>query len=542
MKHIASLAITTFLFITTSFGQNNNLVVKTANGLVEGKLESSGVRSFKGIPFAAPPVGKFRWREPQPVVNWDGVRKTDHFGPRAMQAPIFGDMGFRSDGMSEDCLYLNVWSPSNAGNKKLPVLVYFYGGGFVAGDGSEARYDGESMAQKGIVALTVNYRLGIFGLFSHPELTQESPHHASGNYGLLDQAAAILWVKNNIAAFGGDPDKITIAGESAGSISVSAQMASPLSRNLIAGAIGESGSLLGALPPVPLSTGEQNGVDFAKGIGVNSLAELRAINGDSLLKLASKSNPFRFSMTIDGYFLPKDPLTIFQNGEEAHVPLLVGWNNQEMNYRAVMGNQKLTKENYEAAVRKLYGDNASGILNAYQVNSDADVEKVATELASDRFIAFSTWRWADLQAKTGGKPVYRYYYLRPRPAMTPEMGNATPGLAGGVQKGTNAVKPPPSTGAVHSAEIEYAMGNLHYNKVYAWTQDDYTVSKYMQEYFANFVKTGDPNGPGLPKWPATTSSNPAPVMELDVHPKLVASPYEPRYHQIEQLTKKTPSP
>ena len=171
---------------------------------------------------------------------------------------------------------------------------------------AQSRYDGESMAQKGIVALTVNYRLGIFGLFSHPELTQESPHHASGNYGLLDQSAALLWVKNNIAAFGGDPDKVTIAGESAGSISVSAQMASPLSRNLIAGAIGESGSLLGALPPVPLSTGEQNGVDFAKGIGVNSLAELRTINGDSLLKLASKSNPFRFSMTIDGYFLPKD--------------------------------------------------------------------------------------------------------------------------------------------------------------------------------------------------------------------------------------------
>jgi para-nitrobenzyl esterase len=315
-------------------------------------------------------------------------------------------------------------------------------------------------------------------------------------------------------------------------------MASPLSRNLIAGAIGESGSLLGALPPVPLSAGEQNGVDFAKGIGVTSLAELRAIKADSLLKLASKTNPFRFSMTIDGYFLPKDPLTIFQNREEAHVPLLVGWNSQEMNYHSVMGNQNLTKENYEAAVRKLYGDNASAILSSYQVNSDADVERVATELASDRFIAFSTWRWADLQAKTGGKPVYRYYYLRPRPAMTPEMGNATPGLAGGVQKGTNAVKAPPATGAVHSAEIEYAMGNLHYNKVYAWTPDDYTVSKYMQEYFANFVKTGNPNGPGLPRWPATTNSNPAPVMEIDVHPKVVASPYEQRYHQMEQLTKK----
>ncbi len=181
-----------------------------------------------------------------------------------MQASIFGDMGFRSNGMSEDCLYLNVWTPAKKGNEKLPVLVYFYGGGFVAGDGSEARYDGESMAQKGIVALTVNYRLGAFGLLSHPELTKESPHQSSGNYGLMDQAAAIQWVKNNIAAFGGDPNKITIAGESAGSISVSAQMASPLAKNLIAGAIGESGSLLGALSAVPLSKGEETGVQFAQ--------------------------------------------------------------------------------------------------------------------------------------------------------------------------------------------------------------------------------------------------------------------------------------
>src|SRR5438270_6555528 len=263
---------------------HTNLQVKTVNGIVEGILEKSGVRSFKGIPFAAPPVGNLRWKEPQPVANWQGVRKTDHFGPRAMQAPIFGDMGFRSDGMSEDCLYLNVWSPSNAGNKKLPVLVYFYGGGFVAGDGSEYRYDGESMAQKGIVALTVNYRLGIFGFFAHPELTRESPHHASGNYGLMDQSAALQWVKQNIAAFGGDPNRITIAGESAGSFSVSAQMASPLSRNLIAGAIGESGSLLGMQPLTPLSQAEQMGVQFGNNSGASSLAALRALPASQLLQ------------------------------------------------------------------------------------------------------------------------------------------------------------------------------------------------------------------------------------------------------------------
>ncbi|TKK71771.1 carboxylesterase family protein [Ilyomonas limi] len=519
---------------------NTSLQVATANGTVEGTLEKSGVRSFKGIPFAAPPIGDLRWKEPQPVKNWDGVRQTKQFGPRAMQAPIFGDMGFRSNGMSEDCLYLNVWTPAKNSNEKLPVLVYFYGGGFVAGDGSEARYDGESMAQKGMVALTVNYRLGVFGLLAYPELTQESPHHSSGNYGLMDQAAAIQWVKNNIAAFGGDPDKITIAGESAGSISVSAQMASPLAKNLIAGAIGESGSLLGALSAVSLSQGEQTGVQFAQTVGANSLADLRALHADSLLNASTKFGPFRFAMTVDGYFFPKEPLAIFQAGEQAHVPLLVGWNSEEMNYRMVMGNEQPTKENYEKAVNKLYGDSAAEVLKVYRANIDADVERVATELASDRFIAFSTWRWADLQAKTGGKPVYRYYYTRPRPAMTPAMGNATAGLAGGVQKGntTNAPKAPLPKGAVHSAEIEYAMGNLPYNKVYAWTPDDYAVSKVMQAYFANFIKNGNPNSAGLPQWPATTSSNPVPVMQIDVHPKVVPSPFEQRYHLMEQYAGK----
>src|SRR5262252_7911891 len=252
--------------------------VKITNGTLEGVSDkSSGIRSFKGIPFGEPPVGDFRWKPPQPVKNWQGVRKADQFGPRCMQRPIFGDMGFRSYGMSEDCLYLNVWTPAKSPTERLPVLVYFYGGGFVAGDGSEARYQGESMARKGIVALTVNYRLGVFGFFSHPELTKESPHHASGNYGLLDQNAALRWVQQNIAAFGGDPKRVTIAGESAGSTSVSAQMASPLSKDLIAGAIGESGSILGTLSALPLAEAEQNGIKFATAAGATSLAALRAV-------------------------------------------------------------------------------------------------------------------------------------------------------------------------------------------------------------------------------------------------------------------------
>ena len=509
------------LFITQfagfMFAQTNQ--VKTANGIVEGVKEKSGIYSFKGIPFAAPPIGDLRWKEPRPVKNWNGVLKADHFGPRAMQPPIFNDMVFRSKGMSEDCLYLNVWTSAPSGKTKMPVLVYFYGGGFVAGDGSEARYQGESMAQKGIVSLTVNYRLGLFGLFSHPELSSESPHRSSGNYGLMDQAAALKWVKQNIAAFGGDPDKITIAGESAGSISVSAQMVSPLSKDLIAGAIGESGSLLGALPPVPLKDGEQIGVEFAKSVGATSLADLRKMNADTLVKAASKFGPFRFAMTIDGYFIPKDPLAIFQAGEQARIPLMVGWNSEESNYRSVMGDEKLTKENFEKVVQRLYGERSADVLKAYAVGSDADVEQVATDLAGDRFIGFSTWRWAELQAQTAGKPVYRYYYSHPRPPMVSEKNKSR------------------AKGAVHSAEIEYAMGNLSTNNVFAWTEEDYNVSKIMQEYFANFIKKGDPNGTGLVKWPPTTSSKPVPVMHFGTETRIVPDRYLERYLLMEQVQK-----
>src|SRR3954463_1251886 len=303
------------LFCTTLFAQLNDdnapPRVKVANGMLEG-VNVSGIRTFKGVPYAAPPVGNLRWREPQPVQNWTGVRKADHFGPRAMQLPLFGDMNFRSDGMSEDCLYLNVWTPSKSGNEHLPVMVYFYGGGFSAGDGSEPRYDGESMARRGIVAVTVNYRLGVFGFFAHPELTKESPHHASGNQGLLDQSAALQWVQKNIAAFGGDPKKITIAGESAGSYSVSAQMASPLSKTLIAGAIGESGALINpTLGPVPLEEAEQTGVKFATAAGATSLAALRAIPAEQLLETTAKEGMPRFGTTVDGYFLPRRPAEIF---------------------------------------------------------------------------------------------------------------------------------------------------------------------------------------------------------------------------------------
>ncbi len=508
--------------------------VYISNGILQGVLEKSGISSFKGIPYAAPPTGNYRWREPQPAQNWQGIRKADHFGPRAMQTAVFGDMNFRSANNSEDCLYLNVWTPATKARKPLPVLVYFYGGGFVAGDGSEPRYDGENMATKGMVAVTVNYRLGIFGFMAHPELTQESPHHASGNYGLLDQAAALQWIQQNIAAFGGDPKRVTIAGESAGSISVSALMASPLSRNLIAGAIGESGSILGALPAAPLGTGEQTGIQFARTTGAASLAALRAIPADSLLQAASKFGVFRFNSTIDGYFFPKDPFEIYASGEQAHVPLLAGWNNEEMNFRALTGSEKPTIDNFNKAVTRQYGKHADAILKVYHPDTDEEVEQVATELAGDRFIAFSTWKWINEHSKTGGKPVYRYLFERARPQMTPEMGNATPGLAGGVQKGTGTNKAPAAKGAVHSAEIEYAMGNLSTNKVFAWTQDDYKVSGITQAYFVNFIKTGNPNGKGLPSWTAVSGNTPV-VMHINVQTQAKPDQHSNRYLLLDSL-------
>ena len=481
-----------------------NPVVTLKNGQLRGVFNiNTGIRSFKGIPYAQPPVGNLRWKEPQPAENWKGVRHADHFSHMPMQKRIFSDMIFRADAMSEDCLYLNVWTPARS-NLKLPVLVYFYGGGFVGGDGSESRYDGESLAQKGIVTVTINYRLGIFGFFSHPELTKESPHHASGNYGLLDQNAALKWVQANIAAFGGDPSKVTIAGESAGSISVSAQMASPLSKNIIAGAIGESGAMINpTLPAVPLAAGEKNGLDFAQKVNLGSLADLRTISATQLLDMASKPGAWHLAPTIDGYFLPETPEKIFEHGDQAHIPLLVGWNSAEIPYQALTGGDVPAPDNYEAKVKQQFGTNATDLLRLYPGQTQDEVIRSATALASDRFIVYSTWKWADLQATTGGKPVYRYRFSCPRPPMvTPE--------------NHDSKLPAAMVGASHASEIEFALGNLSSDKVYAWTPDDYKVSATMENYFANFIKTGNPNGSDLPKWIPLVKGKSGDFIDIDV--------------------------
>ena len=528
MKALLTFALLTTSLLVPAAAQTKKAValdlpisyVLTVNGPLQGSTSAAGIHEFKGVPFAAPPVGELRWRAPQPVKSWKKVRMAKAFGPRAMQLPLFDDMNFRSAGVSEDCLYLNVWTPAKTGREQLPVLVYFYGGGFVAGDGSEPRYDGESMARRGLVAVTVNYRLGVFGFLAHPELTKESAQHAAGNYGLLDQSAALRWVQQNIAAFGGDPTQVTIAGESAGSMSVSAQMVSPLSKALFARAIGESGSFLNtSYGPVPLAEAEQTGAAFADSLGATSLAALRALPAQKLLDATGRPGAPRFPPTIDGYFFTEAPTATFAAGRQAHVPLLVGWNSQESGPGGVLGSAPATAESFRQAVQTLYGARAAAVLSVYPASSDAAAEQAATDLASDRFIAYSTWKWADMQQQTGGQPVYRYHYAHPRPAPIPAPNDA-------------ATLP---RGAVHSAEIEYALGNLGTNKVFAWTPADFRVSETMQSYFANFVRTGNPNGPGLPTWPQASTGQ---LLRVDVKTQAAPDNTRPRYLLLDELMAK----
>ena len=499
------------LFSTSFFVQGQAVRVKIRNGVLEGQTESSGICSFKGIPFAKAPVGNLRWEEPQPADNWSAVRQAQHFGANPMQGKPFGDMRFRSSGMSEDCLYLNVWSPSKSSKERLPVLVYFYGGGYIAGDGSEGRYDGESMAKKGIVTLTVNYRLGVFGFFAHPELTKASKHGASGNYGLLDQHAALKWVRENIEAFGGDPARVTIAGESAGSISVSAQMASPLSKDLISAAIGESGAMIHpTLAPLSQQEAEQNGMSFATKAKASTLAALREIPAEDLLRLSLEAGAFKTAANLDGYFLPQLPSAIFAAGEQAKVPLLAGWNSAEVPYQAFLRGEAPSPENYKKKVRQEYGDQAEQVLQLYPGNNVAEVVASATALASDRFINYSTWKWLDLHRKTSAQPVYRYLFSKEQPPFKPKFEKKQP---------VNTGQPAPLKGAPHAFEIEYAMGNLHSNPEYAWTAEDEKVSAMMMEYFANFIKTGNPNAKHLPAWEAVDKSGSMMLMNLGVPTK-----------------------
>ncbi|CAH0995768.1 hypothetical protein EMA8858_01895 [Emticicia aquatica] len=534
MKRIISLFALIMLYNFNVNAQNNNAFAIQAtieNGVIEGNYDTkTGIQTYFGVPFAKPPIGELRWKAPQALENWKGVKETKKFGPRPMQKLIWGDMNSRSNGVSEDCLYLNVWTPAKRNTKDLPVLVYFYGGGNVAGDGSEPRYDGESMAKKGIVVVTCNYRLNVFGNFAHPELSAETSYKGSGNYGYFDQIAALKWVQKNIAQFGGDPKKVTIAGESAGSISVSYQMASPLTKGLIAGAIGESGAGINpTMAPVTLAEAEKEGLTFAKNAGVPTLKQLRALSSRDVYEIYDESKRFGFPVVLDGYFLPKTLPQIFNAKEQAQVPLLLGWNSAEIPGQAFMFGMPYTTENFITRVKKEYPNDADEVLKLYPHSSEKEVELSATALASDRFISYSTWKWFDLHRNNSSQPVYRYLYSKLRPALVDN--SLASGLAGGtVKKDANTPEPPKAVGAPHACEIEYCMGNLHLIKDYAWTPDDYKVSETMLNYFANFIKTGNPNGAKLPEWTAAKAgdTNP-PVMIIDTESRTEKTQNDARY-------------
>ena len=541
-------------FLLPMMGTMAQTQVKTAEGILEGK-DLSGIKVFKGVPFAAPPVGNLRWKAPQPAKHWDGVREAKEYGPNPMQEPLFGDMNFGTKVNSEDCLYLNIWTPAKTMKEHLPVLIYFNGGGLMAGSGSEARYAGDAMARKGIISITANYREGIFGFFAHPQLSKETTYKGSGNYGFMDQVAAIKWVKDNIEAFGGDPNRITIVGESAGSMSVSALMASPLCQGLFAQAMGSSGSVMGFKKVLTLKEAEQKGVEMAQKIAAQMVGKtdktkgkaskkkapkadidmLRNLPVEELLKLASvKSLP---AYNIDGYFFVEQPEETFAKGNQTKVPLLVGGNNQEMTPLAVLMGKQPTVENLKAGAKATFGEeNIDELFRLYGITTDKDVlEQPGVNLASDIFLDYSTWKWGNMHKLTSGQPVYRYRYCHPRPAMA--IKGKVAALAGGVIDAKEGEAPAPQDkGAVHSADIEYAMGTLPTNRIYNWQPADYMISDIFSQYYINFVKTGNPNGLGLPEWPSTNGKTIAPVLQIDENTVVKTdAQMEKRYEFIDQL-------
>ncbi len=514
-RHVAGqwLAILAMLAAPISmFAASSAPNVKTRSCIVEGKDEGA-VHAFLGIPYAAPPTGDLRWKPPVPAAKWSGVRKATDFGPHCMQGRVFGDMNFRDSGGSEDCLTLNVWVQANPSSKKLPVMVWIYGGGFVAGTTSEPRQDGTHLAQQGVVVVSMNYRLGVFGFFVHPELAKESGRNSAGNYGLLDQLLALHWVHDNIAAFGGDPANVTIFGESAGSFSVSVQMASPLAKGLLQKAIGESGAAFhsGGISFESLSEREKKGVKLVtEKLGVSTLAELRAIPAEKLLEAFAppKSPGFDFGPDIDGYFLPESVPAIFAAGKQNDVPLLAGWNHDEGSFEIAFSPQKPTAATMKANAEKDFGDKASEFLRLYPTDSDRQMRRSALDFASDRFIAFSTWDWLEAQSKTGKQPIYRYRFDLGPPPSDPDA---------------------PRLGAFHSSEIEYVFGQLDSKAGVPWLPENRALSHEMQKYWTNFAREGNPNGPGLPQWPLYSSSDGWQVMFLDAQPSAHKDDLRDRY-------------
>ena len=500
-KIFVNLIVWYMLVPTLAWGQQANLLisghgitqqpspVKVEGGLVQGKTED-GLTVYKGIPFAAPPVGDLRWRAPQPARKWDGIRQADKFAP----GPVQG--GNPPSGKSEDCLYLNIWTPAKSARDRIPVLVWIYGGGFGAGSTSEPNYSGENLAGKGVVLVSIAYRVGQPGFLAHPELSAESPNHVSGNYGLLDMIAGLQWVKKNIAAFGGDPDKVTIFGESAGGIAVSMLCASPLAKGLFHGAISQSGGSFG--PPRTttypgenmkrLTDAESAGEAYAKSAGVTSIAELRKIDAS---KLPSGRGMGMAWPIIDGWVIPDDQYKLYAAGKYNDTPILVGYNSDE----GASFSPPKTPEDYIAGVRTRYGKFADDLIKAYPVGLNT-VPKTARDLARDAAFGWQTWIWARLQAQTGKSKVF-YYYFDQHPDYPDD-------------------SPRAGYGSPHGQDVAYVFQHLDASNPLV-SKTDLDISEAMATYWTNFAKNGNPGGESLPEWPAFSDANPV-VMHFNKTP------------------------
>jgi para-nitrobenzyl esterase len=485
--------------------------LKTESGALQvNPANAHGVRSYKGIPFAAAPLGALRWRPPQPPQTWQGARPTDAYGMNAPQRIVFADIDPHVVGVSEDCLYVNVWTPAAPDTpEKLPVLFYIHGGGFAVGAGSEPRYDGSRLAGRGIVVVTVNYRLNALGLLAHPALTAETG--SSGNFAELDLVAALQWVRRNIAAFGGDPDTVTIAGESAGSMYVSMLMASALARGLFHRAIGESGAQFpsGERPMHSLEEAEKQGLEFAAKLGAKTADELRAVSAEAIVD----AHPgLGFWPIVDGHFLTEKPVATFARGQQADVPLLAGWNKDE-GFNFDTKNWSAAKQGYDHLLRTLFGSNAGDVLSLYPAGKH--LKDSTRALGGDLVINHGTWGWLAAHRQTATSGVFRYRFDR---------GPKTP--PGWFNKGAKA-------GAFHSCEILYVFDNLD---AFPWLvdADDQKVADLCAGYWVNFVKTGNPNGTDLPHWPSYRDDD-RPTLFIDVATSVASDPDRERQVLLAKL-------
>ena len=462
----------------------STITVKVEQGALKGTRED-GLTVFRGIPFAAPPVGDLRWRPPQPPTKWQGVRPASNFAPQCVQN--IGSSPDKPPAMSEDCLNLNVWTPAKSAHDRIPVLVWIYGGGFNAGATSIPTYSGEIFARKGVVLVSIAYRVGPLGFLAHPELSAESPHHVSGNYGLLDMIAALRWINTNIAAFGGDPSKVTIFGESAGGIAVSQLCASPLAKGLFEGAISESGGSFG--PPRRaggpgenmrlLADAERNGVSLARDAGASSIEELRKMPAE---KIMAAQRGLAWPI-IDGWVIPTDQYTTYEQKHFNDVAVLIGYNSDE---GASFSHDRTPRE-YIDAVHRRYDSFADALLKTYPVG-ETSVPKSARDLSRDAAFGWHTWIWARLQSQVGAGKVY-YYYFDQHP-----------------QAPADSTRP--DLGAPHGREVPYVFGHLNYLEHEQPSAADHVISDAMVTYWTNFAKYGDPNGKGMPKWPEFSDQNP----------------------------------